>query len=76
MALSDLEVMKAWENILASHKSLGERIFGFARAIEAEARRDALEEAAKVAMEFRRGAGDPVCGEVAAAIRALKETTQ
>lgn len=47
-----------------------------AHAIEAEARRDALEEAAKVAMEFRRGAGDPVCGEVAAAIRALKETTQ
>jgi NADH:ubiquinone oxidoreductase subunit F (NADH-binding) len=32
----------------------------------------ALEEAAKVAMEFRRGAGDPVCGEVAAAIRAMK----
>lgn len=25
---------------------------------------------AQVAMEFRRGAGDPVCGEVAAAIRA------
>lgn len=27
-------------------------------------------ECAQVAMEFRRGAGDPVCGEVAAAIRA------
>lgn len=25
---------------------------------------------AQVAMEFRRGAGDPVCGEVAVAIRA------
>lgn len=28
------------------------------------------EACAQVAMEFRRGAGDPVCGEVAAAIRA------
>ena len=27
------------------------------------------EACAQVAMEFRRGAGDPVCGEVAAAIR-------
>ena len=27
------------------------------------------EACAKVAMEFRRGAGNPVCGEVAAAIR-------
>lgn len=44
------------------------------RLTEAEARRDALEEAAKVALEFRRGAGDPVCGEVANAIRALKES--
>ena len=28
------------------------------------------EECAQLAMEFRRGAGDPVCGEVAASIRA------
>lgn len=28
------------------------------------------EACSQVAMEFRRGAGDPVCGEVAAAIRA------
>ena len=28
------------------------------------------EACAQVAMEFRRGAGDPVCGEVAYAIRA------
>lgn len=28
------------------------------------------EACAKVAMEYRRGAGDPVCAEVAAAIRA------
>lgn len=28
------------------------------------------EACAQLAMEFRRGAGDPVCGEVAAAIRA------
>ena len=31
------------------------------------------EACAQVAMEFRRGAGDPVCSEVAAAIRALNE---
>ena len=29
------------------------------------------EECAQLAMEFRRGAGDPVCGEVAASIRAM-----
>ena len=28
------------------------------------------EKCAQLAMEFRRGAGDPVCGEVAASIRA------
>ena len=36
-------------------------------ALVAAKERDAC---AQVAMEFRRGAGDPVCGEVAAAIRA------
>jgi hypothetical protein len=35
-------------------------------ALVAAAEREAC---AKVAMEFRRGAGNPVCGEVAAAIR-------
>ena len=32
------------------------------------------EACAQVAMEFRRGAGNPVCGEVAAAIRARRVT--
>lgn len=36
-------------------------------ALVAAAEREAC---AQVAMEFRRGAGDPVCGEVATAIRA------
>ena len=35
-------------------------------ALVAAAEREAC---AQVAMEFRRGAGDPVCGEVATAIR-------
>lgn len=36
-------------------------------ALVAAAEREAC---AQVAMEFRRGAGDPVCGEVSTAIRA------
>ena len=31
------------------------------------------EACAQVAMEFRRGAGDPVCGEVATAIRTRRD---
>lgn len=77
MALSDLDVMSAWEKVLTGYKSLGERIFGFARAIEAEARRDALEEAAKVCESQWSNVAEKMYGtEMAAAIRALKETIQ
>lgn len=69
MALSEERIRELWENY-----SPTKGIESFARSVEAEARRDALEEAATVALEFRRGAGDPVCGEVANAIRALKES--
>ena len=50
--LSELQIMNKWASVLTEYKSTGERIFEFARAIEAEvrkqdeARRDALEEAA------------------------------
>lgn len=40
-------------------------------ALVAAAEREAC---AQVAMEFRRGAGDPVCGEVATAIRERGES--
>lgn len=45
--------------------TIEERLERFA-ALVAAAEREAC---AMVAMEFRRGAGNPVCGEVAAAIR-------
>ena len=40
--------------------------FGRFAALVAAKEREAC---AQVAMEFRRGAGDPVCGEVATAVR-------
>jgi hypothetical protein len=42
--LSELVAMEAWAKCLTGYKSLGERIFGFARAIESEVRKqdDAL----------------------------------
>lgn len=50
---------------------------GFARAIEAEVRRDALEEAAKVCESQWSNAAEKLYGiECAAAIRKLKEDTQ
>ena len=52
-------------------------IHDFARAIEAEARRDALEEAAKVCMSQWSNAAEKLYGiECAAAIRKLKEDIQ
>lgn len=42
----------------------------FADLVDAKATAREREACAQVAMEFRRGAGDPVCGEVAKAIRA------
>lgn len=50
---------------------------GFARAIEAAARRDALEEAAKVCESQWSNAAEKLYGiECAAAIRKLKEDTK
>lgn len=42
----------------------------FATLVAEKAAAKERDACARVAMEFRRGAGDPVCGEVAAAIRA------
>lgn len=49
-----------------SYEFTHDGMLGFAALVAAKER----ESCAQVAMEFRRGAGDPVCGEVAAAIRA------
>ncbi len=38
--LSDLQIMNKWASVLTGYKSTGERIFEFARAIEAEVRKD------------------------------------
>jgi len=52
-------------------------LLDFARAIEAEARRDALEEAAKMCESQWSNAAEKLYGiECAAAIRKLKEDTQ
>ena len=42
--LSELKIMDKWASVLTEYKSIGERIFEFARAIEAEVRKqdDAL----------------------------------
>ena len=42
--LSELQIMNKWASVLTEYKSIGERIFEFARAIEAEVRKqdDAL----------------------------------
>jgi hypothetical protein len=50
--------------------SLAPFLARFAALVAEKAAAKKAEECAQVAMEFRRGAGDPVCGEVAAAIRA------
>ena len=38
--LSELQIMNKWASVLTEYKSTGERIFEFARAIEAEVRKD------------------------------------
>ena len=38
--LSDLQIMNKWASVLTGYKSTGGRIFEFARAIEAEVRKD------------------------------------
>ena len=37
--LSELQIMNKWTSVLTGYKSTGERIFEFARAIEAEVRK-------------------------------------
>ena len=37
--LSELQIMNKWSSVLTGYKSAGERIFEFARAIEAEVRK-------------------------------------
>ena len=37
--LSELQIMNKWASVLTGYKSTGERIFEFARAIEAEVRK-------------------------------------
>ena len=37
--LSELQIMNKWSSVLTGYKSTGERIFEFARAIEAEVRK-------------------------------------
>jgi hypothetical protein len=60
------DVMRAAREALDAleREARADRPFAIARAIMAERDR-----CAKVAEEFRRGAGDPVCAQVAAAIR-------
>ena len=77
MALSELDMMNLWAKQLTGYKSQWERLFGFGYAIEAEARRDALEEAAKVCESQWSNAAEKLYGmECAAAIRKLKEDIQ
>ena len=75
MALSDDQILDvAATTQLYNHALPAIR---FARAIEAEARRDALEEAAKVCMSQWSNAAEKLYGiECAAAIRKLKEDPQ
>ena len=87
MALSELDMMNLWAKQLTGYKSQWERLFGFGYAIEAEARRDALEEAAQLVEKatYRKrwvkagvngqASNTPPCA-LAAAIRKLKEDTQ
>ena len=41
--LSELQIMNKWASVLTGYKSTGERIFEFARAIEAEVRKQDTE---------------------------------
>lgn len=83
---SELDMMNLWAKQLTGYKSQWERLFGFGYAIEAEARRDALEEAAAAVEKatyrkrWAKAAVNshpddvPPC-EFAALIRAMKEPT-
>lgn len=84
MALSELDMMNLWAKQLRGYKSQWERLFGFGYAVEAAARRDALEAAAKVILETKEWKNgkwtSTICpttaDAIAAAIRKLKEDTQ
>ena len=66
MALTTERIRELWENY-----SPTKGIESFARSVEAEARRDALEEAAKVCEKYGTSVTTKDC---AAAIRKLKES--
>ena len=84
--LSELDMMNLWAKQLTGYKSQWERLFGFGYAVEAVARRDALEEAAAAVEKatyrkrWAKAAVNshpddvPPC-EFAALIRAMKEPT-
>ena len=72
MALSDDKLWDLW-NAQGTDNMSKEEAFVFARAIEAEARRDALEEAAKVCESMHE---EDRPGDYAYAIRKLKEDTR
>ena len=86
MALSDDKLWDLW-NAQGTDNMSKEEAFVFARAIEAEARRDALEEAAQLVEKatYRtrwvkagvngQASNTPPCA-LAAALRKLKEDTQ
>ena len=81
MALSELDMMNLWAKQLRGYKSQWERLFDFGYAIEAEARRDALEEAAaacaEISVDYWMGdAQFEAATRCRNAIRKLKEDTQ
>lgn len=79
MALSEERIRELWENY-----SPTKGIESFARSVEAEARRDALEEAAKMVVETKEWKNgkwtSTICpttaDAIAASIRKLKEDIQ
>ena len=74
MALSDDQIVNIWGREPRYHAApIGSTDIAFARAIEAEARRDALEEAAKECESMHE---EDRPGDYAYAIRKLKEDTQ
>lgn len=88
MALSDDQIVKIWSREPRYHAApIGSTDIAFARDIEAEVRRDALEEAAQLVEKstYRKrwakaavnsqASNVPPC-ELAAAIRKLKEDTK
>ena len=73
--LSELQIMNKWASVLTEYKSTGERIFEFARAIEAEVRKqdDALILQLVVALEDLAGAGEEAWSEERPCVRIGKK---